>query len=99
MVGVRNIIQKDAFHFTIEWDDDFVDDYKLSDLQRNCPCAGCIDEITGKKLLDVDSIDENVKAIRFSSVGRYAIRLQFTKGCSNGIYSFTFLRKMSENKL
>lgn len=93
---VRKIFQKDNHSFTIEWNDGCTVSYRLSDLQKLCPCAACIDEVTGKRILDINSVKENLKAIRISSVGRYALRIQFSSGCSNGIYDFDFLRKMSE---
>lgn len=96
---VKRIVQKDGHHFRIEWEDGYVQNFRLSDLQRNCPCAGCMDEFTGKKLLDPNSVDENVKAVRLSNVGRYGLRIKFSKGCSNGIYSFNMLRQLQEKQL
>lgn len=96
-VFVRSIAQKNNHTFTIEWSDRTVSDYRLSNLQKNCPCANCNDEITGKKRVDEKSIKEDVRAIRINSVGRYALRIQFTSGCSTGIYSFDMLRKLGES--
>jgi len=91
---IKTIAQKDNHIFTIEWADGIAHDYRLSSVQKQCPCAGCNDEITGKKLLDEKSIKEDVRAVRIVNVGRYALRIQFTLGCSNGIYGFDMLRKM-----
>lgn len=95
-MDVKRILQKDAHHFEIEWLDGEVDVFKLSDLQKLCPCAGCVDEFTGKRLLDVSTVSEDVTATRVWSVGRYALRIQFRKGCSNGIYSFAMLRSLGD---
>jgi ATP-binding protein involved in chromosome partitioning len=75
------------------WSDEVTTQHRLSDLQKRCPCAKCVDETTGKRLLDVNSIKENVRAIRIMPVGRYAIRIEFDSGCSMGIYDFAMLRK------
>lgn len=91
---VRKIYQKDNHSFAIEWNDGQMGIYKLSDLQKLCPCAACIDEQTGKRILDIATVKEDVRAIRITSVGRYALRIQFTSGCSNGIFDFDFLKKM-----
>ncbi len=93
--AVQNIKQKNNHAFTIEWSDGLVGDYRLSDLQKCCPCANCTDETTGKRLVDEKSIKHDVKAIRIVSVGRYALRVQFTSGCSTGIYDFDMLYKMA----
>lgn len=94
MYSVRKIKQKDNQTFTIEWNDGKIVDYRLSELQRKCPCANCRDEVTGERLLDPSRIDDNVNAKRVVSVGRYALRVEFTSGCSTGIYSFDMLREL-----
>lgn len=95
---VRKIWQKDNHHFAIEWTDGLNAEYRLSDLQKQCPCAKCVDEATGKRLLDEKTIYEDVRAIRIENVGRYALKIQFTSGCSSGIYSFEMLHKMGKSK-
>lgn len=91
---ISKIYQKDNYTFTIEWNDGITNHYRLNELQKRCPCAGCVDEISGKRLLDKSMIADDVRAKRIMSVGRYALRLDFTSGCSHGIYSFDFLREM-----
>ncbi len=92
--AIRKIYQKDNYTFTIEWCDGKISDYRLNDLQNKCPCAQCTDEITGKRLVKESHIDPNVRAKRVVSIGRYALRIDFTKGCSTGIYSFDMLRRL-----
>jgi DUF971 family protein len=91
---IRKIFQKDQYRFTIEWTDGKISDYRLSDLQRQCTCAKCRDEQTGQALIHPDSIDDAVQAVQIVNVGRYALRIDFTSGCSKGIYSFSLLRAL-----
>lgn len=95
-VLLRSIKQTDNHTFTIEWSDGSVCNYRLSDLQKRCPCANCTDEYTGKRLLDENLVKSDVRAVRITSVGRYALRIQYTSGCSTGIYSFDMLYKMGK---
>lgn len=90
-VRIRKIEQIDNYSFDIEWSDNLVKRYKLSDLQKSCPCAHCVDEATGKRIVKMESVREDVRAYKIFSVGRYALRVQFTDGCSTGIYSYEFL--------
>jgi ATP-binding protein involved in chromosome partitioning len=92
-LSIRKLWQKERSSFTIEWNDGVVSDYKLSELQKHCPCAGCVDEITGKRISN--SCHEDVQTSQIANVGRYALRIQFTSGCSNGIYDFTMLRNFA----
>lgn len=54
-------------------------------IQNQCPCASC----HGKK-----KEEKEVSILEFSPVGRYAIRLQFSIGCSRGIYPYSQLIKL-----
>lgn len=91
--AIQTIEQKDNYTFSIVWTDGKSADYRLSDLQAQCPCAQCVDENTGQRKVDPASIPINLTAKRLKNVGRYAIKIDFTEGCSLGIYSFDFLRE------
>lgn len=95
---IKDIQQCDNHSFSVEWSDGLMRRYRLSDLQRCCPCAKCTDEFTGKPLVDPKSINQDVRAIKIKSVGKYGLQIQFTEGCSMGIYSFEHLRNMEEIK-
>lgn len=92
---IHKIAQRDSCTFSIEWSDGKIGQYRLSDLQKQCPCAGCVDETTGQRLAKKEQIDDFVQAKRVVNVGRYALRIDFTSGCSSGIYSFDQLRKLN----
>ena len=87
MIAIHELIQKDRCHFEIKWSDEKVQLFKLSDIQRVCPCASCKER--EKKVINPD-----VSAIKLMQVGAYAIKIKFTEGCSQGIYPFTLLRKI-----
>ena len=94
-LAIKQIKQIDNHHFQIDWNDDTTATYHLDKLQKNCPCAGCVDESTNiRKPLatEMSLIAEEVRAKSIKSVGRYALKIQFTSGCSAGIYDFEFLR-------
>lgn len=82
---VKKIYQIDNYSFAIEWGDGNIQHFRLSDLQKTCPCANCS--------LSHNLVKEDVRAIQITSVGRYALHVQFTSGCSSGIFSFDKLRE------
>lgn len=86
---IRNFWQNDPYHMTFEWSDGFQKKIKLSNLQKNCPCAGCTDE---KRC----PVSESLEAVKIQNVGNYAVRFQFNSGCSKGIYTFSMLRDFCE---
>lgn len=64
-------------------------------LRDACPCASCIEEGTGRKILDPASIPADVRAVRIDPVGSYAIQIQWSDGHSTGIYTWQTLREVS----
>lgn len=88
---IRSIKQKDNHTFSIHWNDGSIKSYRLAELQRECPCAGCFDANSRKSLIDPKTISENLTALKLMNVGRYAIRIHFSSGCSNGIFGFDYL--------
>lgn len=88
-VLVREIRQNDNHSFSILWTDGREDVYRLADLQARCPCAACVEAGEGRPQ------NLEVSAYRVKSVGRYALKVEFSSGCSNGIFDFNQLRAMA----
>lgn len=95
---IKKIEQKNNTTFTIDWSDGLITDYHLNGLQKKCPCAQCYDPSTGKQLCQESQLDPNVRAVQIVNVGRYALRIQFSSGCSKGIYSFAMLYHLAKEK-
>lgn len=90
-LAIMAIEQIDNYSFQIRWNDGSLKSYRLSNLQRLCPCANCVDESTGQRIASPASVDELVTAVKIKSVGRYGLKIEFASGCSTGIYPFTML--------
>lgn len=93
-LSVSKIWQIDNYRFAIEWNDGLKQEWRLSTLQRNCPCASCVDEVSGKRINDPKLVPDNVTALQLSNMGRYALKIRFSTGCNYGIYSFPLLRQL-----
>jgi len=65
-------------------------------LRDGCPCAGCIEEFTGKKLLDPSTIPADIRPAGISAVGNYAIQIEWSDGHSTGLYTWATLRAIGE---
>jgi DUF971 family protein len=63
-------------------------------LRERCPCAGCIEEFTGKKLLDPATIPDDIHAVSIQPVGNYAIQVEWSDGHSTGLYTWATLRSI-----
>lgn len=82
-VSIRSILQTSDTEFMIDWTNGSQIHYLLSEIQKHCPCAACAE---GKK-----TNDPAVRAYKIRSIGRYAIQIDFSSGCSKGIYDFDML--------
>jgi len=73
--------------------------YSLFDLRCACPCARCVDEYTGERLLDPGQISDDVNIEGMRELGNYAISFAWSDGHSTGIYSWEYLRELAENQV
>lgn len=64
-------------------------------LRDACPCAGCVEEFTGKKILDTAAIPADIRPNELQPVGNYAVQIFWSDGHSTGIYTWQTLRKLS----
>lgn len=77
----------------IVWSDGHNAFYSVRELRLRCRCAHCVDEWTQEARLDPKSVPEDVHPKRIESVGRYALRVEWSDGHDTGIYPFPNLRR------
>jgi DUF971 family protein len=75
----------------IVWEDEHRTVYRARDLRLRCRCAHCVEETTGRPLLDPAKVPE-VTAAHIELVGQYAISIRWSDGHDTGIYHFRGLR-------
>ena len=78
----------------IRWKDGHVTEQAPRSLRLQCPCAGCVEEMTGKRVLVPESVPADVYPTAIHYVGRYALQFMWSDGHSTGIYTFEYLRKL-----
>jgi len=84
----------------IAWSDGQQRVYTAAELQENCPCASCREKRAapppaGLTILPVDEAAPlSIEAMQ--PVGSYAYSIQFSHGCTKGIYTFVFLRELGQ---
>jgi DUF971 family protein len=83
----------DGTALRIAWKDGHVSVYSPHALRLLCPCAGCIDEMSGRPILDPSTVPAGVYPTAIHYVGRYALQFMWSDGHSTGFYPFEMLRK------
>lgn len=89
---VQEIWQVNERSLGIKWGNGQESQYDAVQLRKLCPCAACVDEMTGKRKEFAVSDDVRPKQIR--SVGQYALAIDFDDGHNTGIYTFRNLYHM-----
>jgi ATP-binding protein involved in chromosome partitioning len=57
-------------------------------LRLACPCAACVEEMTGRPMLDPATVPEDVRPVALALVGAYGLRITWSDGHATGIYTF-----------
>jgi len=96
MIEPLQIQEENDREITINWSDDAETKYDAAQLRRACPCASCVNEWTGEKILKDENISNETSFSNVSIVGRYALNFKFSDGHETGIYTFPYLRKLAE---
>lgn len=94
----REIMQEGDGSLRITWADGRECVYNAPDLRRSCPCAQCVNEWTGQRVLKPEAIADDLSMNDISIVGRYALNFRWSDGHETGIYSFSYLRELCEGE-
>ena len=92
-------IQQIGHELAIHWNDGTESYLNLQFLRRACPCAACGGEpdVLGNIMRPNVSYSENsFELTGFEIVGGYALQPRWADGHGTGIYSFQYLRRLSE---
>ena len=92
-------IQQIGNELAIQWNDGTESYLDLQFLRRACPCAACGGEpdVLGNIMRPTVSFSDNsFELTGFEIVGGYAIQPRWADGHGSGIYSFQYLRRISQ---
>jgi len=86
---------KQSQSFELQWEDSPVCQILFHTLRAACPCATCIDEFTGAKLLDPDTIPADIAPVQMGFIGNYALKITWSDGHSTGLYTWDLLADLA----
>lgn len=88
---------KDAGLFEITWPDGALYRVPFKLVRCECPCAQCLDEITGVRILRPESIPDDIKPVELGYSGNYALKVVWSDGHGSGIFTWDRLRYLCEH--
>ena len=92
-------IQQIGNELAIRWNDGTESYFDLEILRRACPCAACggePDVLGNISRPNVTYSPESFALAGFDMVGGYALQPRWRDGHKTGIYSFQYLRRLTE---
>jgi len=95
--GRPNIVYNSDIHI-IEVTEVGQEDSTIStaNLRRACRCAECVEELSGKQILDPKSVSESIKPISMSPTGNYALSVDWSDG-HRSLYPYRQIRSLIED--
>ena len=78
----------------ITWEPDHIGCYPYRNLRLACHCAGCVDEMTGERIVDPAAIPEDIKITTMQLVGNYAVKIVWSDGHDTGLYTWKRLAQL-----
>ena len=92
----KNIrVHRDEAVLEIIWNEDETSRLPFRLLRQSCRCAACIDEFTGKQILDPESVLEDIQLKDVSITGNYALKFMWSDNHDTGLYTWTHLNSLS----
>jgi len=77
----------DGRQIEIQWDEfGHAALFNGRELRLACQCAGCVEEMTRRPMLDPASVPADVRALKVTLVGAYAAHFEWSDGHGTGIY-------------
>ena len=92
-MGVQDV-KLDSDYITILWDEGHEGIYPSRYLRGYCCCAACVEEMTGRRIVGENDVDEYVMALDWIQIGRYALQFLWSDAHDSGIYPFEVLRNL-----
>jgi len=90
----REIERLGAREMRITWDDGHVSVYANPDLRFACSCANCIEEWSGVRRIQRETIPTDIFPTGMELVGNYAVQITWSDGHATGIYTYDHLRAL-----
>lgn len=97
MESPRNVrVHKEQGILELVWSDHEISRLPFRTVRQNCRCAVCVDEFTGRQLLNPESVPEDLGVDEISLCGNYALRVRWSDQHDSGLFTWNHLRSIGQ---
>jgi len=94
-VATNVTLSKDQRELAFTWSDGTASKVASRRLRQFCPCAECVEEWSGKRTFEIDTIPADMKVVAVEPVGNYALSFTFGDAHRTGIFQWSYLLDLS----
>ena len=76
--------------FSFEGEDNFI---SSANLRRDCKCASCVEELSGRQILQPSDVSENIRPLKMEPCGNYALSVDWSDG-HRSLYPFRQIKSL-----
>jgi DUF971 family protein len=87
---------RDRRVFQLAWQTEPVYELGFWELRCACTCAACVDEITGRAILQPERVDREVAPVKLELSGNYALKITWSDGHNTGLFTWDRLQQLCE---
>lgn len=96
MQSPQNIkVHRDQRILEIIWTADDVSRLPFRNVRQNCRCAVCVDEFTGRQLLNPETVPVDLGLEEASLTGNYAMKFRWSDTHDSGLFTWDHLRRIA----
>ena len=95
ITAVNIVLSKDQRELAMTWSNGESTVVGARRLRQYCPCAECVEEWSGKRTFEIDTIPVDTKIVAVEPVGNYALSFTFGDAHRTGIFQWSYLLDLS----
>jgi DUF971 family protein len=87
-------VHKEERILELVWSDSEVSRLPFQRVRQSCRCAVCVDEFTGRQVLDPQTVPADLGLLEVSLCGNYALRIRWSDQHDSGLFTWNHLRSI-----
>lgn len=95
ITAVNIVLSKDQRELAMTWSNGESTVVGARRLRQYCPCAECVEEWSGKRTFEIETISTEMKVVEVQAVGNYALSFTFGDLHRTGIFQWEYLKELS----